>query len=160
MPGFPHFYKYKSNPFHCSFFCLHKVSHHFCPRNNMCHFLDSPQRATYFMPLLGLGIYFIILLLSCQYTMGRGLGSQATLLGNCIVLSNPDWFASNTWKQYYAFVVLIVHSKQTKPKLLKFILQTPISVKFTNLFYSGVFVLWFWFWYKRILPLMIIPTYL
>lgn len=44
----------------------------------MRHFLDSPQSAAYFVPLLGLSIYFTTLL-SCQCNVGRDVGSQATL---------------------------------------------------------------------------------
>lgn len=63
----------------------------------MCHFLDSSQSATDFILLLGLGIYFIILLLLSQYNVGRdwGPGLPCLVTLQYLMIFNPGWFSAN-----------------------------------------------------------------
>lgn len=104
-------------PLHCSLFCLHKVSSYFYLRNCMCHFLDSPPSAAYFVPLLGLNIYFIILLLSCQFNMEGVWSSRLPCLVTVqsflndlkalkSVLYHPGWFPSKHFETVLCFFYL------------------------------------------------------
>lgn len=145
------FYKHRSTP---SPFVVPSLSPQgFLPFQLQEQYLLRPAQSSecyLFVSLLGLNAYFIILLLSCQYNTGRGLESQATLVVGQAFLhdnTNSGWFPTKRVGTVLCFCYLHCSKQTDTPPtpsyLLKFILQTTISIKLT--YFSSVFVLWFCF---------------